>query len=206
MINLVSDWLCRILVFQPARALLLVLLFGAVSGLWVTPNAAYAQSFGWAAAPAILFDAEFVDGTEVGPALSGELILSPQEARSYFLGLTIARTDFPVGVDELHRNWGTAALGLRFALPAEKISLRFSLGVGFLVFDDVSETDPGFRSSANWEELLLPGIEGSIPLRGRWHFRVVAQDMVTGWWNALIDPDEGAVGHRFLISVGLESR
>ena len=78
-----------------------------------------------------------------------------------------------------------------------------ALSGGVLAWDDVSETDPGFRSSANAEEMLLPGIEFSMPVGSSLRVRVSIRDQVTGWWNAILDPDEGEANHRLVVSLGL---
>jgi len=165
-----------------------------------------AQTFGWSASPGILIDSEFVDGTEVGPSLSGEFILLPNEKLSYFLSLSLARTDFSVAEDQLHRNWGIPTLGLRYALPGKGVNVSLSLGLGAIIFDDVNETDPGFTSSANAEELLMPSLEGRLPLKDAWHLKLAAQYLMTDWWNAILDPNEGALNHRFQVSLGVEFR
>ncbi len=192
--------------FRPARIILLIWLLGSTMGLWTTTNIVNAQSLGWTGSASVLFDTEFSNGTEAGPGLSGSVTLLPNQTLSYFLNVTVARTDFPVGVDDLHRNWGIAAVGLRLARSGERQRVGISLGLGAVVFDDVSETDPGFRSSANAEEMLQLGVEGSIPLNESLHLRLALQDMVTGWWNAIIDPSEGNLNHRFQLSLGVEFR
>ena len=77
------------------------------------------------------------------------------------------------------------------------------LGIGALFWDDISETGPGFRSSANAEELLVAGAELRWPLGGGLGVSLSVLDQLTGWWNAILDPSEGRLNHRFLVAAGL---
>ncbi len=164
-----------------------------------------AQSLEWSAAGLMLLDTEFSDGAEVGPGLSATVTLVPTRLVSYFALASVARTDFPVGLDELHRNFGAAAVGVRLAPPTEGPRLGFTLGLGVIAWDDVSETDAGFRSSANAEEMIVPGVELSIPVGSSWRMTVAARDQMSGWWYAVFDPSEYGLSHRIIFSVGLGS-
>ena len=75
--------------------------------------------------------------------------------------------------------------------------------MGALVSDDVSETDPNFVSSANYEEMLLPGVEVGVPVGRSLDVRLSIRDQVAGWWNRILDPAEGALNHRFILTLGL---
>jgi hypothetical protein len=171
--------------------------------LGLSPSATGAQALEWSVGPLLLLDTEHPDGTEVGPGLLAALTFAPRRTLSYSVLVSAARTGFPVGSDELHRNYGASAVGIRLAPPREGLRVGVSLGLGFLAWDDVSDTDPDFRSGADLEEMLLPGVEMSVPIGAAWSLRVSVWDQMTGWWFALIDPGEYEVGHRVLISVGL---
>jgi hypothetical protein len=173
--------------------------------LGLRPCATHAQSLEWSVAGTMLLDTELVDGTKAGPGVSATVTLAPTRGLSYYGLISVARTDFPVASDQLHRNYASLAAGLRFARPSAGFRAGLTLGVGLLAWDDVSETDPGFRSSANAEEMLLPGVEASMPLASRWRLTLSARDQLTGWWNAILDPAEYGVSHRILLSVGLGS-
>jgi hypothetical protein len=107
-----------------------------------------------------------------------------------------------VGTDAQHRNWGTAALALRVMSVGEGARFGVTLGVGALFDDDVSETDPDFRSSARGEEMVLPGIEARFPVGPSWGLTIFARDQLTGWMNALFDRAEQDLAHRLLFGVG----
>lgn len=176
----------------------------ACLALGLTAQSARAmQGTGWTVAPAVLLDTEFSNGTEIGPGLTVELELKAERALSWWGGISIARTDFPVGPDELHRNWGAAALGVRLMREGARPAVGVLLGIGALFWDDVSETDPAFRSSANAGEMLLPGVELRLPLRDGFGASISVRDQVTGWWWAVLDPDEGSLNHRVMITAGL---
>ncbi len=160
----------------------------------------------WAAAPSVIIDTEFTEDTQVGPGFIGELEIKAERTLSFSALLSVARTDFPVGADDLHRNFGAIALGVRWMRDGEGPVVGGSLGAGALFWDDLSETDPGFQSSANGEEMLLPGIELRWPLSSTLGLSLSVRDQVTGWWNAILDPSEGEVSHRLLIAAGLYSR
>ena len=162
-----------------------------------------AQSLVWSLAPSVIIDTEFTDDTQIGPGLTGEVEVSAEQRLSYSAVISLARTDFPVGADELHRNFGAVALGVRLMQDREGPSFGVLLGVGALFWDDVSETDPGFRSSASAEEMLLPGVELRWPMGDSLGLSFSFRDQLTGWWNAILDPSEGEVGHRLMIAAGV---
>ena len=161
------------------------------------------QGFGWAVAPSVIIDTEFPEDTRIGPGITAEIEAMPEGILSYSAVVSLARTDFSSGADDLHRNFGSFTLGARLMRDGERPSLGLLIGIGALFWDDLSETDPGFRSSANAAELLLPGVELRWPLGGGLGVSLSVRDQLTGWWNAILDPSEGRVDHRFVISAGL---
>lgn len=173
--------------------------------LGLGPRAAGGQSLEWSVGALLLLDTEFSDGTEVGPGLFATVTVAPRRTLSYFGLVSAARTDFRVASDELHRNFGSAAVGLRLSTQSEGPRVGLTLGLGLVAWDDVSETDPGFRSSANAEEMLLPGAEVSLPVGSSWRLTLSARDQFTGWWFAVLDPDEYGVNHRIVFSLGMGS-
>lgn len=187
------------------RRLPSVLFVASFVGTFAVPGGLPAQSVAWSAGALVLLDTDFTGGTEVGPGLWADLSLRPGRRVGYVLSASAARTDFPVGPDDLHRNFGTLALGLALRSERNGVGLGLLFGLGATAWDDVSETDPGFRSSANLEGMLLPGVELTVPVTPRWRLVLSARDEVTGWWNALLDPEEGAVSHRVALAVGLGS-
>jgi hypothetical protein len=90
--------------------------------------------------------------------------------------------------------------------PGERASVGLLLGIGALFWDDVSETDPAFRSSANGEEMFLPGVELRWPLGNEFGVSLSVRDQLTGWWDAIIDPSEGQLNHRLIIAAGMYHR
>jgi hypothetical protein len=162
-----------------------------------------AQGLGWAIAPAAVIDTDVTEDTRISPALTGEIEVKAQALLSYTAAISVARTDFPVGPDDLHRNSGSVALGVRLMRDGARPSVGVLLGIGASFWDDVSETDPAFRSSAHAEEMLMPGVELRWPLGGGSGITFSVRDQMTGWWNALLDPSEGDVGHRLFLGVGL---
>jgi hypothetical protein len=174
--------------------------------VFLSPTVSAAQSFMWSVAPSVVVDSEFSGGTELGPAVSLEASVPAGRPMSYVLLLTLARTDFLVASDELHRNFASAALGIRLMTRGEGLTFGVTLGAGLLVSDDVNETDPDFRSSARGEELLVPGVEARFEVGESWGFTAFARDQVTGWFNAVFDPEEGELSHRFLFGAGVYFR
>ena len=173
-------------------------------GIVIAPARASAQSVAWTAGPAIFLDTDFSLGTEVGPGLFADVVIAPLRTVSYFASVSVARTDF-TGVfgDQFHRNFGAAALGLRVS-AGNQVRVGVLLGLGALAFDDVHEqAGPNWTSSANWEEMLLPGIEVSAPVGRSLHARLSIRHQLTGWWLRIWLPDEGELNHRFMVTFGL---
>ena len=173
--------------------------------LTVPQSVAAAQGIGWAIAPSAIIDTESSDDTQFGPGITGEVEVKADDVLSYSAVISLARTDFPVGADDLHRNFGAVAVGGRLMRDGEVPSVGLLFGIGALFWDDVSETDPGFRSSANAEELFLMGAELRWPLGDGIGLSLSVRDQLTGWWSAILDPSEGQLHHRFLIAAGLYS-
>jgi hypothetical protein len=171
--------------------------------LLIVAQSGAAQGLVWSVAPSVIIDTEFAGDTQIGPGLTGEVEVSTERRLSYSAVLSIARTDFPVGADELHANFGAIALGVRLMQNREGPSFGVFLGAGALFWDEVSETDPGFRSSANGEEMLLPGVELRWPIGESFGLSFSVRDQLTGWWNAILDPSEGELNHRLMIAAGL---
>lgn len=191
---------------DPTRAMRIRWLATVISltVLFVAPvSRVSAQGLGWGVATSAIIDTEFTDGAEVGPGLTGEIEVQAEGLLSYSVVISVARTDFPVAADELHRNLGAVALGVRLMRDREGPSVGLVLGIGALFWDDVSETDPAFRSSAQAEEMLLPGVEVRWPLGGDLGLSFSVRDQLTGWWWAILDPSEGELNHRLIVAVGL---
>jgi hypothetical protein len=105
--------------------------------------------------------------------------------------VALARTDFPVAADALHRNIASASLALRLMTGGDRAAFGISLGMGVLAWDDVSETDPAFRSGANAKQTFVPGFVTRFAIGESWGVTVFAHDQVTGLINQIFDPDEG---------------
>jgi hypothetical protein len=176
----------------------------AVTILAAMPGALSAQTK-WSVGPTLWVDTDF-DGTEMGPGINLGISSGPAQGSAFTIDLGFARTDFPVASDELHRNHASISIGGRLMASAGGGAVGVTLGLGALVWDDLNETDPGFRSSANAEELVVPGILARFPLTESWGVEVFFRDQISGWYNSIIDPDEFALAHRFVIGVGLHSR
>ena len=188
----------------------------------VTPFICSAQSFEWSVSPVVFLDSEFTDGPEVGPGISLGAALSPSGSVAYGLFLTLARTDFPVASDDLHRNFASAGVGLRMMTGGDGATIGVGLGAGVFVEDDVNETErrkeetcvssstvicPKWTSSANAEEIVMLGVEAQIPVTVSWGMTIFARDQVGGWWYGLLtSDDEYGFSHRFLLGAGVYFR
>ena len=155
---------------------------------------------------ALLDGVDLLEGSRWAPGLAAEVDVVERGAWSFGLLGLVARRDFTLEGDELHRNYGAAAVGARWTLDRAGPTLAVGVKVGVFVADDESETDPRFRSSGNYEEMVVPGIEVRWPQGESWGVVFAARDLWTGWWWALIDPDESASTHRLLLSVGVFHR
>ena len=176
----------------------------------ITPLTAFGQSFEWSAHPIVLLDFDHTPALEVGPGVSFSSFLSSDGPISYGLFMALARTDFSVAVNNLHRNFGSVGLGLRWMTGGEKTALGLDVGLGFSAWDDVSETHPGFTSSADGEEMVTLGIQARIQITPAWGISVFIQDQITGWYNALLSTmfngDDYGVSHRLLAGAGIYIR
>jgi hypothetical protein len=147
-----------------------------------------------------------LEGSRWARGFAAEIDLARWSSWSVALLGLAARRDFTLGDDELHRNYGVAALGARWTLDRPGPTVALGVGLGVFVADDESETDAGFRSSGNYEELVVPGFEVRWPLNERWGLVFTARDLWTGWWWALIDPEESESKHRLMLSAGVLHR
>ena len=165
------------------------------------PSRAHAQSTSWAVGPGLFLDPDFSTDGESGIALFMGVTLRADRPLSYTLDLLLARTDFPVGPYELHRNHGLITVGTGIHLFGERQSLVATLGVGALFWDDLNETDPAFGSSANAEETAVPGLELNVPLGELGEVKLFARDYITGWYQRILDPSEADLDHRLVLGV-----
>jgi hypothetical protein len=177
-----------------------------ITALAAIPGAVSAQTK-WSVGPMLWVDTDF-NGTEVGPGINIGVSSGPERGSAFTMDLGFARTDFPVASDDLHRNHASISIGGRLMTRAGGGggAVGVTLGIGALVWDDLNETDPGFRSSANAEELLVPGILARFPLTEACGVEVFLRDQISGWYNSIIDPDEFALAHRFILGVGIHAR
>jgi len=171
-----------------------------------SPISGAAQAVEFSASAVLFVDSEFSDGTELGPGLALGVATRVDRPVSFTFDLGLSRTDFPVAQDELHRSFLSAILGLRFTTLGEGARFGVTLGGGVLISDDTNETDASFRSSANLETMVVPGMIVSFPVTASWGVRVFVKDQVTSWFDSIFDPDEGDLGHRFLLGAGVYFR
>lgn len=180
---------------------------GLVLGsLAASPTHVIAQSVGWTAAATVLVDRSHSLETHVGPGVTGEVELRGERELSFAGVVAVARTDFEVGPDNLHRNHGMAAVAARWMRESTGPSLGFLFGVGAIFWDDVSETDSAFRSGANGAGVLLTGLELRLPMSERFGASISVRDAITGLVNGIADPSERDIEHRFLLSAGIYRR
>jgi len=187
--------------FVRARWVVLGIVAGAVLGA----AAASAQSTTFVVGPTVLVDTDFTPSAKASLGLFADGWFGADRAVSWGGLAGYARADFPVGQDELHRHHGWAALSVRARTSAGS-AVGVSLGLGALAWDDVNETDSAFRSSADLEMILLPGIEVRLGGSDSVEFVAHVRDQVSGWVDAILDPEEGAFQHRMLIGVGIVFR
>ena len=177
-----------------------------ITALAAIPGAVSAQTK-WSVGPTLWVDTDF-NGTEVGPGINIGVSSGPERGSAFTMDLGFARTDFPVASDELHRNHASISIGGRLMTRAGGGggAVGVTLGIGAYLWDDLNETDPGFRSSANAEELLVPGILARFPLTEAWGVEAFLRDQISGWYSSIIDPDEFALAHRFILGVAIHVR
>jgi hypothetical protein len=179
--------------------------WGIVLALAMPPVCA-AGPVAWSVSPAVFVDAAFSTGSIVGPAVELGAEVASGHRVAYGLALGFARTDFRVGPDALHRDFATASLGARLKMWGVRPSVGLTLGAGVVVWDDFSETDPDFRSSAHAEESFVPGVDLRVGMGESWGVTAFAKAQVTGWFYAIIDPSESGIQHRFVLGAGVYFR
>lgn len=189
---------------RPRRARTTLVLLALCAGSMAGPTSANAQFTAFVAGPAVSFDTDFSPSTKAAPGVFVDGWLHADRTVSWGATAGYARSDFPVGADELHRHHGWVVFAGRARTSATDSGIGVSFGVGALAWDDISESDPAFRSSADLEALIVPGLE--VHLGGTESLRIVAhvRDQITGWFDAFLDPEEGALQHRIVIGVGVE--
>jgi len=191
----------------------------------VTPFICAAQSFEWSISPTAFLDSEFYDGTEVGPGVSLGATLSPGGSLDYGLFMTLARTDFLVASDEVHRNFASAGVGLRMMTGGDGATIGIVLGAGVFVEDDVNETErrkeercissstvmcSKWASSANAEEIVMLGVEAQFPVTASWGVttftRAQVGSILQGLRSVYASDDEYGFTQRFLLGAGVYFR
>jgi len=170
------------------------------------PGTAAAQSVVWSAAPGAFVDPDFGEGTEVGPALVLGATLRADQRIALVVDVALARMDFPVAADQFHRNIGSATVAVKLMAGDARAGFGLSLGMGVLAWDDISKTDPGFRSSANANQTFVPGFVTRFAVGESWGVTLFAHDHVTGLVNRILDPDEGDLNHHFVLGGGVYFR
>jgi len=135
-------------------------------------------------------------GVEGGYAFDGPFRIS--------IAGTVGRRSFDLGTDKYHRNLVFLDIGPEFAVVrTAKVELGVRLGIGARMDDDVNETDPEFRSSANWDGALVPGIVLRHRLSNSLAVMARLKDFVIDIPNRLFDPSEADVRHDVLLELGL---
>ena len=118
--------------------------------------------------------------TQVGPTVHVGLGIPLTSRLHLTLDAGLARTDFRVGMDELHRNVNTVLVGLEASLLTGPTTLRLGIAGGVIGEDDVSETDPTFTSSTRWSGALSPGLEIGRRIGDRLELFFGVRDDITG--------------------------
>jgi len=171
------------------------------------PGTGAAQSVVWSAGPGLFVDVEFSGGNEFGPAIVLGAVVRADRRLAFALDVTLARTDFGVAEDALHRNFASATAALRLMTDgAGAAAFGVTLGAGVLAWDDVSETDLAFRSSADAEQVFVGGVVTRFPVGESWGVSAFARDQVTGVMNQILDPKEGDLAHHWVIGMGVYFR
>ncbi|MEZ4416885.1 MAG: hypothetical protein R3E10_14135 [Gemmatimonadota bacterium] len=116
-----------------------------------------------------------------------------------------ARTDYSVLGDDYHSHYGNVLVGLasRGRPGRDRTNVGLYIGVGARVRDDVSETDPTFASSAEWQSLVSPGFTFDVRLTESTSVAVLARYYLTGIAGSIIDSAERDVRSSFGLMVGL---
>ena len=183
-----------------------ILLLGYLALALVVPGVCDAQSVTWTAAPGVYVEDDSGGGNQLGPAVVLGATVPAGGPLAFTFDPMLARTDFPVGPEELHRNIGAASVTVNVMAGGERASVGATFGVGVLAWDDISETDPGFRSGADAEQIFAAGLEARFAVGGSWGITAFARDMVSGLVNRILDPSEGGLEHRFVLGAGVYFR
>ena len=141
-------------------------------------------------------------GARVAPMVSLALDLDAVGV-PLILEAGFARADFTSFGEAFHRNHGYFVLGTEWTPVRAGVHVGLRLGVGALVEDDINEDDTAFRSSNNWAEAVVPGLVIKRPLASGRELVFVLSDHVLYPIDALFDPDEYSVEHRFRLLLGL---
>jgi|TARA_B110000438_G_scaffold301282_1_gene355777 hypothetical protein len=182
------------------RSILWVLLFSLLN-----PLKSAGQSLEWAVQPSVILDELNEPYQEIGPGISFSSLLSPEGRFAYGVFANLARTDFQVGDDSMHRNFASMSLDLRMMTDGDRARLALSLGLGISLFDDANETDMDFRSSANGAEMFVLGLEGQFPVTSSWGISVFARSQMNGWFYGLLSEEYG-IEPSFLFGSGVYFR
>ena len=179
------------------RSVFWILLFSLLN-----PLKSAGQSFEWAVQPSVIWDEPNLPYQQIGPGISFSSIVSSEGRFAYGVFANLARTDFQVDSDSLHRNLASVSLDLRMMTDGDKARLALSLGLGVSVSDDVNETDINFASSANGAEMFVIGLEGQFPVTSSWGISTFARSQMNGWFWGLLDPGEYGIEPSFLFGAG----
>ncbi len=183
------------------RSVFWILLFSLLN-----PLKSAGQSLEWAVQPSVIWDEPNLPYQQIGPGISFSSIVSPEGRFAYGVFANLARTDFQVDSDSLHRNFASVSLDLRMMTDGDKARLALSLGFGVSVSDDVNETDINFTSSANGAEMFVIGLEGQFPVTSSWGISTFARSQMNGWFWGLLDPGEYGIEPSFLFGAGVYFR
>jgi len=140
----------------------------------------------------------------LGETITGPAVLVGVKLHGPFrLEAGLARTDFPVGTDQLHRYTVTGVLGSDVVRTRTQTSLGLFLGAGIMVQDDLNETDPSFRSSANGYSVVVPGISVRRSLANGRSLNFMLRDYMSVSFDVIFDRTESDIGHNFFAVVGV---
>ena len=142
-------------------------------------------------------------GARVAPMLSLGLGADPPGLPPLLLEAGFGRSDFNSFGEDFHRYYGTFALSVEWTPLRAPTSVGLRFGLGALVEDDVSEENPGFVSSSNWVEALVPAVVVSRRLASGRTLILTVADFMLQPVNGLLDPSEYSVEHRFRVLLGL---
>jgi hypothetical protein len=180
--------------------MLRTLLLAAVAVLVGTPRATAAQ-FELAAGALVASDA-VVDGPLVGPALSLVASLARVGVPAV-VELGVARTDFSSLGRDYHDDhlWIAVLAQRRLRHGATGLALR--LGAGAYGEFQTVEGDPPTGGGDNWFDTVIAGVVVTRLLGDGRELVFSFSDALLGPTNAIFDPSEADVQHRFRILVGV---